>query len=147
MKKSKHGEGFTIKSAKQISKLCLCLSNHPSTGHSNGQESWGRDSGARDLSPDHRPHSSGTGSQMTENEANANELQLINHQVRGQTPPVHMVVLLFIAICCAHVQCLLSESTVGKLRKHKQTARIQLLFPSTWFCPRLGHNRQIPKSH
>lgn len=47
-------------------------------GHSNnGQESWGRDSGARDLSPDlHRPHSSGTGSQMTENEAGMDQVRM-----------------------------------------------------------------------
>lgn len=38
-------------------------------GQKSGQESWGKDSGARDLSPDHKiPASSGTDSQITEND-------------------------------------------------------------------------------
>lgn len=54
-----------------------------SAGHSNnGQESWGRDSGARDLSPDlHRPNSSGT-SQMTENEAAAGAMDQVSTKRR-----------------------------------------------------------------
>lgn len=48
---------------------------------SNGQESWGRDSGARDLSPEvlRAPTSSEAGSQITENEvANCSIVDLAN---------------------------------------------------------------------